>query len=177
MLRKLTAGMFAVALVFLVLGCSGDKSSGKKEDGKKGGANGGEPTWERITGTVKYDGKPVPIGTISFIPEKGNPFTVEFEDGKYAIPVPAGKFSVTVDTITAKQGIGNLEERIKKGPPKPPPGAPAPPADLEDMLKKRLEKLKKMVDVPAVYADAKTSGLSLTVEPRAQEFNIDLKKP
>ena len=35
MLRKLTAGMFAVALVFLVLGCSGDKTSGKKEDSKK----------------------------------------------------------------------------------------------------------------------------------------------
>jgi len=36
MLRKLTAGMFAVALIFLVLGCSGDKTSAKKEDSKKG---------------------------------------------------------------------------------------------------------------------------------------------
>src|SRR5262245_40850006 len=36
MLRKLTAGMFALALVFLVLGCSGDtKKDSKKDDGKK----------------------------------------------------------------------------------------------------------------------------------------------
>jgi hypothetical protein len=46
MLRKLTAGMFAVALIFLVLGCSGDKSTAKKEkegDGKGGDAKAGDP--------------------------------------------------------------------------------------------------------------------------------------
>jgi hypothetical protein len=181
MLSKRTAGMFAVVFVFLVLGCSGDKSTGKKADDKKGDEDTGDGSkLGKVTGTVKYDGKPLPVGTINFIPEKGKPVPAEIEDGKYtAIGVPSGKVTVTVDTLPAKKEIGNLEETLKKGLPKPPQGVPAPP-DMENMvkmMKERLEKLKKMVEVPAVYADAKTSGLSLTVEPGAKEFNIDLKKP
>src|SRR5262249_12397140 len=55
MLRKLTAGLFAVALIFLILGCSGDKSSAKKEDGKKSedGKKGGDGSGEGLDSTMK----------------------------------------------------------------------------------------------------------------------------
>jgi len=45
------------------------------------------------------------------------------------------------------------------------------------VLKARLEKLKKMIDVPAVYADEKTSGLGLTVQSGEQTFDLNPKKP
>src|SRR5262245_49665763 len=116
MLRKLTAATFAGALVCLVVGCSGDKSSGKKADDKKGDARDGGPKTEKVTGSVKYDGKPVPVGTVSFIPEKGQPVTADIEDGKYTAAVPSGKFTVTVDTISTKKEKETLEEMIQKGP-------------------------------------------------------------
>ncbi len=182
MLRKRTDEMFVVALVCLALGCSGGSS--QKQDDKKSNDTGDSSKSGKITGTVKYDGKLVPVGTITFIPEKGKTVVAEIEDGKYiAHWVPSGKVIITVDTLTAKKEIKALEEMIQKGPPKPPEGGVAPP-DAEKvmkesmaMLKERLAKLKKMVDVPAIYADEITSGLSRTVESGDQKFDFDLKKP
>jgi len=47
---------------------------------------------------------------------------------------------------------------------------------METMMKERREKLEKMVDVPADYADAKKSGLTYTIQSGSQEINIDIKK-
>ncbi len=53
MLRKLTAGMFAGALIFLVLGCSGG-SSQKKED-KKEDAKDGDSLGSIMKDNIKLD--------------------------------------------------------------------------------------------------------------------------
>ena len=53
MLRKLTVGLFALALVCLSLGCSGDKSSGKdtkKDTGKREAGGGGSHSIEGLAG-------------------------------------------------------------------------------------------------------------------------------
>jgi len=42
-------------------------------------------------------------------------------------------------------------------------------------LKGRLEKLKKLIEVPEVYADPQTSRLSTTVEVGKQDRDFDLK--
>src|SRR4051812_18777662 len=53
-----------------------------------------------ITGTVRYDGKLVPVGTIELYREGGGiAFIVEFEGGRYAVEkVPPGPHIVTVNT-------------------------------------------------------------------------------
>lgn len=154
--------VFALALLFGVVGCS---KSGK------------------VTGTVTYDGKTVPVGRITFHPEKGNPVSAEIEDGSYTVQkVPSGPVTVTVDTTahrselkTLKQG-GGMKMPGGGKPPAPPKDAPAEMQDMETLMKERLKKLENMVDVPADYADAKKSGLTYTIQSGSQEINIDIKK-
>ena len=120
------------------------------------------------------------IATIVFIPEKGEPVTVEVVDGKYTVAgVPAGNATITVETKSKKEEIPQLEKMIKS-PPTPPEGGPKPPPQAQEQmiagLKSRLEKLKKLIEVPAVYADPKTSGLSYTVQVGKQEHDVQLQK-
>src|SRR5947208_117269 len=107
MLRKPTVGLFAVALLFLTLGCSDSKEKkedckeDKKRDGKKGDdiARDEVLMMGKITGKVTYDRKSVPVGIITFHPEKGTGVMVELENGKYtADKVPTGPVTVTVNT-------------------------------------------------------------------------------
>jgi hypothetical protein len=160
--------VFALAFLFGVTGCS---KSGK------------------VTGTVMLDGKIVPVGTITFHPEKGKAVSADFEDGKYSVEkVPPGQCTVTVDTSRQRAEL-NAGLKEAQGAQATPPGFKPPktgntvPAEMQDAMsqgkeaqKERLAKLKNMVDVPPDFADPKKSGLTYTLTAGSQEIDIEMKK-
>lgn len=51
-----------------------------------------EPTYYHVSGTIKFDGKPIPKGTIYFEPKgKGQQGRSDLVDGKYDTKSPGGK--------------------------------------------------------------------------------------
>ena len=105
------------------------------------------PKVGQIEGTVRFQGKPLPGGTVSFHPDKGKPFVAQLQDdGSYTLKdVPVGAMRVTIETESLKN------------PAKPPKGG------------------KKYVPIPRAYADPKTSGLTYTMLEGRQAFDIELK--
>lgn len=185
MLRKLTAALFAMALVFLALGCSG-WSEDKKCDEK-------DPTKEarKVSGKVTYDGKTVPVGTITFHPAKGRGVMVEIENGKFtADRLPRSPVTVTVSTAIYRAQFESLKRERSLCVIFPQGGVKEEVEDLDGMKgmtkamekemaevkEKMWEKLKDMIDVPEQFADPKTSGLSYTIQFDSQEINIDIPK-
>ncbi len=161
------------------------------KDDKKGNNTGDRAKTGKLTGKVTYDGKTVPVGIINFHPAKGIGVVAEIENGKYtADKVPAGPVTITVNTILHREIYKNLEKQLKSGGGPPGGGGAAKLKDklkdkgklkgLEDLnkrMKKEWEKLKDMIDVPEKFADPEKSGLTYTVQPGDQKFDLDLKKP
>lgn len=161
--------LFRSLALVLLLGALGCSKSGK------------------ITGTVTYDGKPVPLATLTFHPEKGQAVSTEIEDGNFTLEkVPAGPGTFTVDTERHQRD----RDLLQKGPGGDDPlaslpsggkksGTPEIPAEMKERLastKEKLEKLKKLQPIPKAYWDVKTSGLSYTVTSGTQEHDIQLPK-
>ena len=128
-----------VLLVFLaVLGCGENKNEGE------------------ISGTVTYQGQPLPWGTVTFL-DSSNKFLASsaISDGKYAIKVPVlGPVKITVTTpANSSGGRGSKLVSKRTG------GAP----------------ISSVISIPAKYGSADQSGLSYTVKPGRSEYNIDLQ--
>ncbi|HZV03469.1 MAG TPA: carboxypeptidase-like regulatory domain-containing protein [Gemmataceae bacterium] len=126
---RLTGALVLLALVPLLAGCG------------RG--------WGKISGTVRYKGNPLPMGTITFYDEiNGAEFSL-IEDGKYEVSkVAAGKAKITVAAPMPIFLPGD-----KKGP-------------------QRLAKMPK--DFPSRYADAEKSGLVRDVKSGSQTIDFDL---
>jgi len=174
----LPLAVLALVLLFGVIGCS---RSGK------------------VTGKVTYDGKTVPVGTITFHPEGGGKqqaATVEIVDGQYkAEKLQPGTYTITVSTIAQRKTYENLKKsgggsalspqtggkgavaNLKKdkdqgaGEKFQMPGA----ADIERGKKQALEALEGMIDVPPKYADKEKSGLTVEIKTGSQENDINLQ--
>jgi hypothetical protein len=92
----------------------------------------------RVSGTVSLpDGKPLPGGIITFVPDKGNPASsVIKEDGTYELEVRVGDCKVSVDNRSAgvaEKLAGRDGTAIPKQNPagsSPPRGAPNLPAGV-----------------------------------------------
>jgi len=112
------------------------------------------PSYGKVSGEVKFSGKPIPTGTISFIPKQKGARAVggTIQNGQYSVPlVPVGDVTITVNV-----------------PPPPPPEKPKKPV-------RKKEKKKEDEPVPTRYGDPKSSGLSMTVMAGEQTNNIDLQ--
>jgi hypothetical protein len=79
---------FASGLFVALLWASG---CGPSQADKKGAAPAA-----KVSGTVKIDGKPVPMGEVHFGVEGYSPMGIEITDGKYAGEAPVGKNEVQV---------------------------------------------------------------------------------
>lgn len=110
-----------------------------------------------VTGEVKYQGKVLPVGTVSFVGKGNNVVeTSTIKDGKYTIArAPVGEVQISILT-------------------------PAPPSTMQ--MKQKVEGktmetgAASIVQVPSKYADAGNSGLTYTVKPdKTQTHNIELK--
>src|SRR5262249_16150620 len=65
-----------------------------------------------VTGKVTYDGEIVPVGTITFFPEKGKPVFAEIVHGEYkAEKVPVGPVTVTVSTSPHRSPWRTLKQQ------------------------------------------------------------------
>jgi hypothetical protein len=145
--RLLRAGALPSAGLFLLLlsvGCTGKGS---------------------ISGRVTLDGKPLPLGTITFHSEEGrhDVFNASIRDGSYAIDgVQAGKARVTIVSVDpARVGAAAASTGQAGGSDVKPRAAPAATPGF--------------VAVPERYANPEQSGLTWQVLVGAQVYDVDLK--
>jgi len=115
----------------------------------------GGPYDASVSGAVTLDGQIVPRGTVAFHPVTGGPvaYAPIRSDGSYVVRtgreegLPAGEYQVTV---MSNELPAQLE--TKEGRPQPPGKAITPPW----------------------YCSKETSGLQFTVEPGANEIDLEL---
>lgn len=125
-----------------------------------------------VTGTIKSQGKPIPRGLITFLPEKGEPWNCAIIDGKFdSGPIPTGPYQIIIalNELAMEAGVGAKAPAANKGAIGEGLGAgdgKAAPAAANT-------KAKKFVLDPR-YGDATTSGLSMTVEPGPNTYDQDL---
>ena len=124
----------------------------------------------RITGTVTYKGSPVPAGTVVFHTENMGLYASPLKaDGTYEVhDVPKGAFVVTVETESVNpkkkakdyggKGDKGYQERIA--------------AEGNSAANKAPP--QTYVQIPSKYANAKTSGLSVTAEAGSQAHDFTL---
>jgi hypothetical protein len=109
-----------------------------------------------ITGTVTYQGQPLPTGTVSFWDSNNQCLaSAPLFEGKYTAPVkvPVGAVKITVTTPGNSSGSRrtNMVRKNKRG-----------------------EKIS-VIPIPAKYGNAEQSGLTYTVKPGANTYNIELQ--
>jgi hypothetical protein len=123
----LARGVLAAALLALA-GCIGGKGE--------------------VSGTVTFDGKPLPGGMVTFIPANGKPESCRIgEDGSYRVAnVPTGRAQIKVVTQPPVE--------FGKGEPFLPLG--------------------KYVQIPKRYSDPESSGFTCDVKRGKQEHNLKL---
>jgi len=117
-----------------------------------------------VTGTVTLKNQPLPNGTVTFFPEKGDPVATFVDNGTYTVPsVPYGTYRVSVmpnpeppGTTTSKSGRtlkpGEVDPTAKGAAPKKAPGP----------------------TVPEKYKSADTSGLTCQVDKSKVTYPIAL---
>jgi hypothetical protein len=128
-----------------------------------------------ITGTVTYNGTPIPEGSIMFHPDNGAPsVSTTIVDGKYtAEKVPPGPAKVSVVSVFTEAMDVTPMQRAMQGGLKPKEGAEIPEGARKLMA--GAAQAKKGVKIPDDYASPSTSGLSYTVQGGKQNHDIDLK--
>jgi len=143
-----------------------------------------------VTGTVTYKDKPLPGGSITFLPKEGVAVNGTIEkDGTYRVDkVPVGEVKISIDTFASRTGASRP---TTGGPPIAggPPGGGGPPKDRggppKDTLPKdvdpknfdpaAIEKERdKNVKLPEKYLDPNKSGLTFTVQKGKQTHDIPL---
>jgi len=159
--RFLATALTAVAFV-AVLGCS-DDGLGKRFP---------------VTGSVTYNGQPLPKGSVTFLPDEptARGGTGEVKNGTYSMMTLTpgdgmfpGSYSVTVSDLTVD--FATAEEDTKK---KLEKMKLAPVGSPDQVAVSKAYKAGKD-SVPAKYAQIATSGLKFTVKPEKNTFNIELK--
>jgi hypothetical protein len=111
-----------------------------------------EPPRTVVTGVVTYQGKPLPTGSVAFVPTGGNgrPIASAIDaEGRYRLETAAGSYEVQV------QMIGRLRSE------------PAPTGEGAKLDIPVVDWL-----IPEKYAKCQTSGLAATVEA-GDEQKID----
>ncbi len=121
------------------------------------GCGEGGPEMYSVEGTVTYQGKPLPLGTVMFVPESGppsKPASIDAE-GHYQLEAVAGKHRVQVVAIPEREG-GRPDPTLEGG--YDYTGVP----DVEPLI-------------PEKYGRFDTSGITVTVEARGKNaIPIDL---
>jgi hypothetical protein len=126
-----------------------------------------------ISGKVTYQGKPVPAGTVVFVPQvQGGSFVAHIRDGEYKVencPVGPAKIAVSTpaNTDPMKRMMGSkmkrppeIEEKLGRG--GSADGSSSSPTDAP------------AVSIPPRYQDPEKSGLSYTVTSGSQVHDIDI---
>lgn len=119
-----------------------------------GCSRGGELPTAPVTGKVTYKGKPVPSGTVMFVPEKGPAATGEIaKDGTY-----------TLSTYSKNDGAVLGKHKI----------AITALADMGDRLPEEQSPLPPPL-IPDKYLNQDTSGLTAEIKEGPNTVDLDLK--
>ena len=137
----------------------------------------------KVSGTVLFNGTPLPGGLVTFRPAdpKRNTISVELdEQGNYEVVLPAGQIKVCIDN-----------RELEPQPAAPPSGLPA---ELSPEIRQKLSSGPKpdnpppkspnaretlpgrYVKIPDKYYSIETSGLEFTVRGGEQKQNIELTR-
>lgn len=117
----------------------------------------------RVTGTVTFDGKPLPAGQVTFLCDgKGRPAIA-------ATISAAGAYEI----VNPPTGRAHVFVRTFKPQPKPPPGVD--PETGRDYSADWVD-TGPFVPIPKKYASPETSGLEYRIIPGDQTFDIVLTK-
>jgi hypothetical protein len=125
-----------------------------------------------VSGTVTYKGKPVPLGTVTFVNvNKETVGTAAISDGKYLMTkVPVGPVKILVTTPLQRQIVKlNLPSSLKKAIAEGKLKDKGPPTDLGK------QPMAPAMTLPAKYGKTEETDLTFTVEPGSQEHPIELK--
>jgi hypothetical protein len=144
-------------------------------------AGGCGPSTGTVTGKVRYNGKPLSSGSVSFLPESGKgSFGARIkEDGSYTIEkVPAGKVKIVVNL--GKPGGNDRQKAMMQQAMK------SNKIELSEEARKSMPSTFKdaaegpqpsgsVTSIPKRYSDPDQSGLELTVTGGQQTHDIELK--
>jgi hypothetical protein len=136
----------------------------------------------KVSGTVLFNGTPLPQATVMFRPADAaqNAVTVRTDDeGHYEAALPVGDVKVSVDNR-------DQQPHLKKGAPPMPKGLPP---EITQKLKsasqsepltqpgenKTDKPTGKYIAIPASYYDIEKSGLGFKVEGWSLQHDIELK--
>jgi hypothetical protein len=117
------------------------------------------PSVGTVAGKVTVGDKPVTEGRITIIPADGQGITTAIgPDGNYRVDnVPVGEVKIIVlGPPPPQEELRDLKVKGKEGRRGPPPGS------------------KIASPIPARYGDSSTSGLTLTVKPGVNPFDIPM---
>lgn len=100
-LRKSAVRFCAVSLALVAFGLSGCSDNGLLG----------------VSGTVTFDGKPIPDGSISFMPVSGKGVTAggEIKNGKYSAQVSPGEMAVQIYATNTVEKQNPTQEEIERG--------------------------------------------------------------
>lgn len=157
-MRKLPIGWITVLGLAVLVGCSRNPQAPGK-----------------VSGRVTYKGNPVTGGTIRFFSEDKGAYSCELaDDGTFEIAdIPTGKLTVTVET-----------EHLNPSKKPPDYGGKGDAMYAERMaaeqkkgmnIRPKGESREAYVKIPSKYANAKTSPLTITIEPGRQVKEIELE--
>ena len=141
--RALSLSVSLVALIGLV-GCGG---------------NGNRPRTSQVKGVVTFDGKPLPSGSLLFVPTGGGPTAQGKinEDGSYEMGTftksdgaVLGTFKVLITAYTQPKGGPGLPEDAING------------------------NAASIALIPEIYGDLENSGLTATVAETPNTINFEL---
>lgn len=155
MLRQMCFVLPALALAATLTGCSNKSSVAPC----------------KVEGIVTYKGKPLPAGTIAFYTEDGTAYGgLLSSDGTYtATDLPEGEYVITVETESVNPGAeeptGKNAARYMKA-----QSGREPPSDMGAAPVKK----EVYVKIPAKYANAKTSPLTVKLKGGRQVHQIEL---
>jgi hypothetical protein len=141
-LRPGPAALLAVLLAVPITGCG--------------------PGRGEVSGTVRYNGKPLPLGTIQFLGQDGIPHAAPIQsDGTYTVSVPAGEAKVIVSCMDEYR-LNQFTAQLAAGRSRATP----PPASN-----------KSFSLIPSRYTDWNASGLTALVErgKSVHDFNLTPK--
>ena len=126
-----------------------------------------------ITGKVTYQGKPLPSGTVTFVPEQGGQaVTSDIRDGEYKVTkISPGPAKIAVSTPSRPGEIASFIKKMQPSPEKTEKMAPgkSPPAGFDKSAEP-----PKPVPIPNKFNDPNNSGLTYTVKSGSQVHDIDL---
>jgi hypothetical protein len=121
-----------------------------------------------VSGTVTFQGKPLPSGNVMFVPEHGPAVSGIIDDGKYTVEkVPVGPAKIAITSAVTEMSSGFMKHML------PPKDAPIPPEARQAM--EANAQVKKGIKIPEDYGDPDKSGLTYTVTGGAQTHDIPLK--